>query len=115
MRLGTMRPIDQQTIVVTGSTDGLGKRTAAELAGRGAAVVIHGRDAARGDPRAESRDGYEGVSGRYFNRLREDRAEEQAYDAAARRRLWRLSEELVGSQALEAVGPATSLSPGGDS
>jgi NAD(P)-dependent dehydrogenase (short-subunit alcohol dehydrogenase family) len=42
----------------------------------------------------------EGVSGRYFNQLREDRADEQAYDPAARRRLWQLSEELVGSPLL---------------
>jgi NAD(P)-dependent dehydrogenase (short-subunit alcohol dehydrogenase family) len=38
----------------------------------------------------------EGVSGRYFDRLHEARADDQAYDPAARRRLWQLSEELVG-------------------
>jgi NAD(P)-dependent dehydrogenase (short-subunit alcohol dehydrogenase family) len=38
----------------------------------------------------------EGVSGRYFDRLEEDRANAQAYDAAARARLWRLSEALTG-------------------
>ncbi len=38
----------------------------------------------------------EGVSGRYFDGLREARAHTQAYDVEARRRLWRLSEELVG-------------------
>jgi NAD(P)-dependent dehydrogenase (short-subunit alcohol dehydrogenase family) len=38
----------------------------------------------------------DGVSGRYFDRLREARAHEQAYDPDARRRLWRLSEQLVG-------------------
>jgi NAD(P)-dependent dehydrogenase (short-subunit alcohol dehydrogenase family) len=37
----------------------------------------------------------DGVSGRYFDRLREARADEQAYDEDARDRLWRLSEELV--------------------
>lgn len=37
----------------------------------------------------------EGTSGRYFNVLEEARANAQAYDAAARRRLWELSEELV--------------------
>ncbi len=42
-----MRPLDQQTILVTGSTDGLGKATAAELAQRGAGVLVHGRDAAK--------------------------------------------------------------------
>jgi NAD(P)-dependent dehydrogenase (short-subunit alcohol dehydrogenase family) len=37
----------------------------------------------------------EGVSGRYFDRLDEDRANAQAYDAGARARLWRLSADLV--------------------
>ena len=38
----------------------------------------------------------DGVTGRYFNRTRESRADEQAYDPAARRRLWELSERLTG-------------------
>jgi NAD(P)-dependent dehydrogenase (short-subunit alcohol dehydrogenase family) len=38
----------------------------------------------------------DGVTGRYFNRTQEARADEQAYDAAARRRLWELSERLTG-------------------
>jgi NAD(P)-dependent dehydrogenase (short-subunit alcohol dehydrogenase family) len=38
----------------------------------------------------------DGVSGRYFNRLREARADAQAYDPEARRRLRELSERLVG-------------------
>jgi hypothetical protein len=37
----------------------------------------------------------EGVSARFFDRLQEGRANEQAYDPTARRRLWQLSEELV--------------------
>jgi NAD(P)-dependent dehydrogenase (short-subunit alcohol dehydrogenase family) len=37
----------------------------------------------------------EGVSGRYFDRLDEDRANPQAYDADARARLWKLSADLV--------------------
>jgi NAD(P)-dependent dehydrogenase (short-subunit alcohol dehydrogenase family) len=39
-----MRPLNEQTILVTGSSDGLGKRVARELVGRGATVVVHGRD-----------------------------------------------------------------------
>ena len=39
-----MRPLDEQTILVTGSTDGHGKRVARELAARGATVIVHGRD-----------------------------------------------------------------------
>lgn len=38
----------------------------------------------------------EGVSGRYFDGQRESRAKPQAYDPAARERLWALSEELCG-------------------
>jgi NAD(P)-dependent dehydrogenase (short-subunit alcohol dehydrogenase family) len=38
----------------------------------------------------------EGVTGRYFNRTTEARADAQAYDPDARRRLWELSEELTG-------------------
>jgi NAD(P)-dependent dehydrogenase (short-subunit alcohol dehydrogenase family) len=37
----------------------------------------------------------DGTTGRYFDGLREARAEEQAYDAGARRRLRELSEQLV--------------------
>jgi NAD(P)-dependent dehydrogenase (short-subunit alcohol dehydrogenase family) len=44
-----MRPIDEQVVLITGSTDGLGRALARELAGRGATVVVHGRDAARGE------------------------------------------------------------------
>jgi NAD(P)-dependent dehydrogenase (short-subunit alcohol dehydrogenase family) len=42
-----MTPIENQTILITGSTDGLGRATARELAERGAAVLIHGRDQKR--------------------------------------------------------------------
>jgi NAD(P)-dependent dehydrogenase (short-subunit alcohol dehydrogenase family) len=42
-----VRPIDQQVILVTGSTDGLGRQVARELAARGATVLLHGRDDGR--------------------------------------------------------------------
>jgi NAD(P)-dependent dehydrogenase (short-subunit alcohol dehydrogenase family) len=42
-----VRPLDEQTILVTGSTDGHGKRVARELAARGATVIVHGRDPER--------------------------------------------------------------------
>jgi NAD(P)-dependent dehydrogenase (short-subunit alcohol dehydrogenase family) len=42
-----VRPLDEQRILVTGSTDGLGRAVAAELAGRGVHVVVHGRDPAK--------------------------------------------------------------------
>jgi NAD(P)-dependent dehydrogenase (short-subunit alcohol dehydrogenase family) len=41
----------------------------------------------------------DGVSGRYFDRLEEARANAQAYDADARRRLWELSAKLTGAGA----------------
>lgn len=48
-----MRPIDQQTILITGATDGLGRGLAAQLAQAGATVIVHGRDAARCQATAE--------------------------------------------------------------
>ncbi|MEV3921444.1 SDR family NAD(P)-dependent oxidoreductase [Actinomadura coerulea] len=44
-----MRPIDQQTILITGATDGLGRALAAGLAAEGATVLVHGRDDRRGE------------------------------------------------------------------
>ncbi len=41
-------------------------------------------------------DDLDGVTGRYFNRQAEDRADDQAYDSDARRHLWDLSVELTG-------------------
>ncbi len=43
-----MRPIPEQTVLVTGATDGLGKAVATELARAGATVLVHGRDEHRG-------------------------------------------------------------------
>ena len=42
-----MRPLPEQTILITGATDGLGRALAGELAAAGAAVLIHGRDEQR--------------------------------------------------------------------
>src|SRR3954468_19045822 len=36
-----------RTVLITGATDGLGRALAADLAGRGARVLVHGRDPAR--------------------------------------------------------------------
>jgi NAD(P)-dependent dehydrogenase (short-subunit alcohol dehydrogenase family) len=38
-----------KTVLITGSTDGVGRYVAAELARQGARVLIHGRDKARGE------------------------------------------------------------------
>ena len=47
----------------------------------------------------------EGVTGRYFDGTREARADPQAYDEEARKRLWALSEDLCG-RLLEPAGAA---------
>jgi NAD(P)-dependent dehydrogenase (short-subunit alcohol dehydrogenase family) len=44
-----VRRLDDQNVVVTGGTDGIGLHTAAGLAGLGARVIITGRDPVRGD------------------------------------------------------------------
>jgi NAD(P)-dependent dehydrogenase (short-subunit alcohol dehydrogenase family) len=52
-----MRPLPEQTILITGATDGLGRALAADLAASGAAVLVHGRDEGRGrDTLGEIRD-----------------------------------------------------------
>lgn len=43
-----MKRVDELTIMVTGSTDGIGKRTALGLASMGAKVLLHGRDPHKG-------------------------------------------------------------------
>jgi NAD(P)-dependent dehydrogenase (short-subunit alcohol dehydrogenase family) len=43
-----VRAIDEQTVLITGATDGLGRALATELAGSGASVLVHARDQARG-------------------------------------------------------------------
>ena len=43
-----MRPIEDQTIFISGATDGLGKSVAAELAGSGATLLLNGRDDRKG-------------------------------------------------------------------
>jgi NAD(P)-dependent dehydrogenase (short-subunit alcohol dehydrogenase family) len=44
-----MRNVDEAVILVTGATDGLGKQVAHDLALKGATVLLHGRDRARGE------------------------------------------------------------------
>jgi NAD(P)-dependent dehydrogenase (short-subunit alcohol dehydrogenase family) len=44
-----VRPIERQTILITGATDGLGRGLARELAAQGATLLIHGRDDGRGE------------------------------------------------------------------
>src|SRR5205823_10712609 len=41
--------IENKTVLVTGSTDGVGRLVACRLADQGARVLIHGRDRTRGE------------------------------------------------------------------
>ena len=43
-----MKPIEEQTILITGTTRGLGQELAQALARQGASLLLHGRDADRG-------------------------------------------------------------------
>ena len=45
--------MDGKTVLVTGSTDGVGRYVASKLARAGAKVLVHGRDAARGKSLAD--------------------------------------------------------------
>ncbi|WP_406431188.1 SDR family NAD(P)-dependent oxidoreductase [Streptomyces sp. NBC_00631] len=44
-----MRPLEQQTILITGATDGLGRALAHELAAQGATLIVHGRSRTKGE------------------------------------------------------------------
>jgi NAD(P)-dependent dehydrogenase (short-subunit alcohol dehydrogenase family) len=44
-----VQPIAEQTILITGATDGLGRAVAIDLAGAGPTLLVHGRDDARGE------------------------------------------------------------------
>ena len=48
-----MNGMKGRTVLVTGSTDGIGKRTAHDLAAMGATVLLHGRNASKGAAAAE--------------------------------------------------------------
>ena len=44
-----MRDVDEAVILVTGATDGLGRRVARDLAAEGATVLLHGRSRERAE------------------------------------------------------------------
>ena len=45
----TTKALSEKVILITGSTDGLGKSVATTLAAKGAAVILHGRDQTKGE------------------------------------------------------------------
>src|SRR5436309_14273797 len=49
-----MRALEEQTILITGATDGLGRQVAEDLAARGARIVVHGRSRERGEATVEA-------------------------------------------------------------
>ncbi len=53
MVVASARPTEEQTILITGATDGLGRGTARELVSRGATVLVHGRSRERGEETVE--------------------------------------------------------------
>jgi NAD(P)-dependent dehydrogenase (short-subunit alcohol dehydrogenase family) len=68
-----------KTALITGGTSGIGKASAVALAAMGAKVVVVERNPERGEVAVE-----------------EIAARKVAYDPAARRRLWEISEDLTG-------------------
>jgi NAD(P)-dependent dehydrogenase (short-subunit alcohol dehydrogenase family) len=85
----SMRPVQQQTVLVTGATDGLGRALARELARRGATVLLHGRDQERLE---ETRREIEQATG--SDRLRGYRA-----DLSSLQQVRRLGREVAAQQA----------------
>jgi NAD(P)-dependent dehydrogenase (short-subunit alcohol dehydrogenase family) len=86
--MALMRPVDQQTILVTGATDGLGRALSRELAARGATVLLHGRDPARLE---ETR--HEIAEGTHSDRLRGHLA-----DLSSLAQVRRLAREVAEAQ-----------------
>ena len=78
-------PLHQQTVLVTGATDGIGKGTARELARHGARVLLHGRDIERA---AAARDEIAAATGN-------TRLETYVGDFASLRDVHRLAEQVT--------------------
>jgi NAD(P)-dependent dehydrogenase (short-subunit alcohol dehydrogenase family) len=86
--MAAMRPLDRQTILVTGATDGLGRALARELAARGATVLLHGRSEQRlEDTRRELAE----ATG-------SDRLRSYLADFASLEQVRRLAREVAGDQ-----------------
>lgn len=75
-----MRPVESQTVLVTGATSGLGRALTERLAELGATVVAHGRDADRLARMAEE---IEDATGRRVDTVRADLADLAEVDRLA--------------------------------
>jgi NAD(P)-dependent dehydrogenase (short-subunit alcohol dehydrogenase family) len=75
-----MRPLDQQTVLVTGATGGLGRALVHRLAEHGARVVAHGRSEERLDALA---DDVERATGRRVDTVQADLSSLSAVDRLA--------------------------------
>jgi NADP-dependent 3-hydroxy acid dehydrogenase YdfG len=49
-----MNSIKDKIVLITGSTDGIGKQTAIDLANMGAKVIIHGRNESKAQQTTEA-------------------------------------------------------------
>ncbi|MBV8923800.1 MAG: SDR family NAD(P)-dependent oxidoreductase [Bradyrhizobium sp.] len=89
---------EAKTILITGSTDGVGRGVAERLAKPGTTILVHGRDRPRGESLVEAIHRLQGTATFYSadDGMRRSRADAQAYDAAARRQLRALSLDLTG-------------------
>src|SRR6266511_5273313 len=99
-----MRPVDEQAILVTGATDGLGRALARELASRGATVLVHGRSQARLDDTVRE---IRGATGN--DRLRPSRA-----DLSSLEQVRRLGREVGAEQRLDVLVNNAGIAGGGD-
>jgi NAD(P)-dependent dehydrogenase (short-subunit alcohol dehydrogenase family) len=79
-----MQAIDNQVVLVTGATDGLGKQVVHDLAERGATVLIHGRNRKKGEATLEE---IQGATGN-------DRLKYYNADFSSLAAVWRLGEEV---------------------
>ncbi len=64
-----MRNVDEAVILVTGATDGLGRRVARDLAEKGATVLLHGRSRERAEAAVREIEEETGIRGRVVRAL----------------------------------------------
>ena len=103
-----------KTILITGSTDGIGKETAKQLAKKGHRIIIHGRNQDKAqnvkkelnsiNPEAAHQitiadlGSQKGVSGNYFVNKRKKNPVATAYSQELQDHLWKKSIEMIRYQ-----------------